>query len=190
MPSKLIKSNCSFCNKEFQRGKYDIERTLKKSGNVYCSIKCSKAHLIKISSIEKFSETKICTKCKEEKLRDSINFPLHNKTLDGLDSWCRKCRAIYRSEICRGKFRGQLSDDKVRELKKQEKCDICGGNEIAGSRNNKHLGKVYALVMDHNHQTGKFRGMLCNHCNRGLGNFKDNINTLHAAIEYLKERNK
>ena len=134
-------------------------------------------------------DVKACTKCKEEKPKDLIHFPPHNKKKDGLDSWCRKCRASYRSEINRGKFRGQLSDDKVRELKKQEVCDICGGNEFAGSRNNKHLGKIYALVMDHNHQTGKFRGMLCNHCNRGLGNFKDNINTLEAAIKYLKERN-
>ena len=109
---------------------------------------------------------------------------------DGLDSWCRKCRASYRSEINRGKFRGQLLDDEVKQLRKQEKCDICGGNEFAGSRNNRHLGKVYALVMDHNHETGKFRGMLCNHCNRGLGNFKDNINNLQAAIDYLKERDK
>ena len=134
--------------------------------------------------------SKSCTRCKVIKVADLINFPPHNKKKDGLDSWCRKCRATYRSEICRGKFRGQLSDDKVRELKKQEKCDICGGNEIAGSRNNKHLGKIYSLVMDHNHESGKFRGMLCNHCNRGLGNFKDNINTLQAAIEYLKEKNK
>ena len=133
-------------------------------------------------------ETKICTRCKEEKQRDSEHFPPHNKTRDGLDSWCRKCRATYRSEINRGKFRGQLTDDEVKELKKQEKCDICGGNEFAGSRNNKHLGKVYALVMDYNHQTGKFRGMLCNHCNRGLGNFKDNMQNLENAILYLKSR--
>jgi hypothetical protein len=132
--------------------------------------------------------TKICTKCEEEKPRDTINFPPHNKCKDGLDSWCRKCRASYRSEINRGKFRGQLSDDQVRELKKQAKCDICGGNEFAGSRNNKHLGKVYALVMDHNHENGKFRGMLCHHCNRGLGNFKDNIINLENAILYLKNR--
>jgi hypothetical protein len=133
--------------------------------------------------------TKICTKCKEEKSKDTISFPPHNKCRDGLDSWCRKCRASYRSEINRGKFRGQLSDDEVRKLKKQDKCDICGGSEFAGSRNNKHLGKIYPLVMDHNHETGKFRGMLCSHCNRGLGNFKDNINTLEIAIKYLKDRN-
>lgn len=134
--------------------------------------------------------TKICTRCKEEKSRDTISFPPHNKCKDGLDSWCRKCRANYRSEICRGKFRGQLTDDEVRKLKKQQHCDICGGNEIAGSKNNIHVEQLYALVMDHNHNSGKFRGMLCHHCNRGLGNFKDNINTLQAAIEYLRERNK
>lgn len=131
---------------------------------------------------------KTCTRCKENKPRDLTNFPPHNKCKDGLDSWCRKCRASYRSEINRGKFRGQLEDYEVKELKKQEKCDICGGNDFAGSRHNKHLGKVYALVMDHNHQTGKFRGMLCNHCNRGLGNFKDNIQNLEKAILYLKSR--
>ena len=123
MPSKLIKANCSFCNKEFQRGKYDIERTLKKSGNVYCSIKCSKAYLIEISSIKNYSETKICTKCKEEKLRDAINFPLHNKTLDGLDSWCRKCRATYRNEICRGLFRDSISDENLKKLKLQNQLE-------------------------------------------------------------------
>ena len=133
-------------------------------------------------------ETKVCTRCKEEKPRDSIHFPLHNKKKDGLDSWCRKCRACYRSEINRGKFRGQLTDDEVRELKKQEYCDICGGNEIAGSRNNRHIGKIYALVMDHDHKTGKFRGMLCHHCNRGLGNFKDSTMNLEKAILYLKNR--
>lgn len=134
-------------------------------------------------------DTKVCTRCKEEKPKDKINFPIHNKKTDGLDSWCRKCRAVYRSEINRGKFRGQLTDEEVKNLKKQTKCDICGGIDTAGSKQNKYLGKQYSLVMDHNHQTGKFRGMLCNHCNRGLGNFKDNINYLKLAIEYLKNRN-
>jgi hypothetical protein len=132
--------------------------------------------------------SKSCTRCKVIKVADLINFPPHNKKKDGLDSWCRKCRASYRSEINRGKFRGQLSDDEVRKLKKQDKCDICEGTENSGSRNNKHLGKLYALVMDHNHKNGKFRGMLCNHCNRGLGNFKDNIQNLEKAILYLKNR--
>lgn len=40
-------------------------------------------------------------------------------------------------------------------------------------------------VIDHCHTTGRVRGILCNECNRGLGYFKDNINSLAKAISYL-----
>jgi len=40
--------------------------------------------------------------------------------------------------------------------------------------------------LDHNHATGKIRGILCNTCNRGLGLFKDNRSVLDNAIRYLK----
>ena len=42
-----------------------------------------------------------------------------------------------------------------------------------------------ALAADHNHNTGVFRGLLCNNCNRGLGHFKDNALLLAVAIRYL-----
>jgi hypothetical protein len=42
------------------------------------------------------------------------------------------------------------------------------------------------LSIDHCHNTGKVRGLLCDHCNKGLGLFKDNIDYLNKAIEYLK----
>ena len=130
---------------------------------------------------------KACTRCKTYKLRNLEFFPPHNKTKDGLDSWCRKCRACYRSEINRGKFRGQLSDEEVKLLKKQKLCDICGKEDIGGNKNNKHIGKINSLVMDHDHASGRFRGMLCNHCNRGLGHFKDDHIILEKAINYLKQ---
>jgi len=41
------------------------------------------------------------------------------------------------------------------------------------------------LCVDHCHDTGKIRGLLCNGCNTGLGGFKDNINNLKSAIKYL-----
>jgi hypothetical protein len=40
--------------------------------------------------------------------------------------------------------------------------------------------------LDHCHKTGRFRGWLCNRCNRGLGYFGDNTEGLQRAIEYLK----
>jgi len=45
-----------------------------------------------------------------------------------------------------------------------------------------------SLAMDHNHKTNEFRGLLCKECNRALGLFGDNIDTLTNAVTYLKER--
>ena len=43
------------------------------------------------------------------------------------------------------------------------------------------------LAVDHDHETGKIRGLLCSHCNTGLGLFRDNPELLKIAINYLKE---
>jgi hypothetical protein len=57
-------------------------------------------------------------------------------------------------------------------------CKICG-------RHRRNF--TNALAVDHNHVTGKVRGLLCKNCNQGLGYFKDNVELLIKAIEYLKE---
>jgi hypothetical protein len=41
------------------------------------------------------------------------------------------------------------------------------------------------LDIDHNHKTGKVRGLLCNNCNRGLGHLQDSKELLHSALVYL-----
>jgi len=62
------------------------------------------------------------------------------------------------------------------------RCKLCNGDGFVMDKN-KHKLK---LVVDHCHKTGAVRGLLCHNCNRGLGLFKDNHNTLQSAIEYLK----
>lgn len=54
-------------------------------------------------------------------------------------------------------------------------CESCG--DPPGRR---------ALDMDHCHQSGRFRGWLCNPCNMGIGHFKDDSTRLKSAIEYLR----
>lgn len=55
------------------------------------------------------------------------------------------------------------------------RCAVC--RELPGRR---------ALAVDHNHQTGQVRGLLCGLCNRGLGAFRDNPEFLRRAASYLK----
>jgi hypothetical protein len=56
-------------------------------------------------------------------------------------------------------------------------CAICSCNVT---------GTDKVLVVDHNHETGEVRGLLCSTCNTGLGMFKDSINNLSNAMKYLK----
>lgn len=48
-------------------------------------------------------------------------------------------------------------------------------------------GKVKALSVDHDHVTGKVRGLLCGHCNTALGKVGDNRDVLLAMISYLDQ---
>lgn len=44
-----------------------------------------------------------------------------------------------------------------------------------------------ALAVDHDHNTGKVRGLLCDHCNKGIGCLQDNVTILQKAISYLQK---
>jgi len=46
------------------------------------------------------------------------------------------------------------------------------------------------LVVDHDHETGMVRGLLCNNCNIAIGLLKDNPSTLQSAIRYLQASRK
>lgn len=57
------------------------------------------------------------------------------------------------------------------------RCAVCRADQ-PGGKGGWHV--------DHCHTSGRIRGLLCHHCNVGLGNFKDNVENLRAAIAYLE----
>lgn len=46
-----------------------------------------------------------------------------------------------------------------------------------------------SLAVDHNHKTGKIRGLLCGACNKSLGLLKEDLNIFYNLIKYLQEHN-
>lgn len=58
------------------------------------------------------------------------------------------------------------------EMLKSKGCEICGGSQ--------------RMVIDHDHNSGKFRGVLCSRCNVNIGRFEKDKSTLNRLIGYLK----
>ena len=56
-------------------------------------------------------------------------------------------------------------------------CAICGGDNADERK----------LAVDHNHKTGKVRGLLCNNCNRAIGLLKDNLEVVNNLLSYLQK---
>lgn len=98
------------------------------------------------------------------KYRDRINVQARNKARE---------RSVEIRLLRKG-----LSIDLVKHVESHSgKCDICGGEPD---------GRWKTLAIDHNHETGAYRGMLCTNCNRGIGHFKENEETMRRAITYLR----
>lgn len=95
----------------------------------------------------------------------------------GLCSNCyMKSHRNYRTYIRRSNLKKfNLTIKSFAELanKQDNKCAICN--------------QVKKLYVDHCHNTGKVRGLLCNGCNSGIGHFYDDINLLEKVLDYLKK---
>jgi hypothetical protein len=86
-----------------------------------------------------------------------------------------------RARIIKQKYGITLDDYEYRLSLQEGKCAICK----CGVENN--YGRN--LAVDHNHETGELRGLLCVDCNRALGLLQDNINNVQSAFSYLAQYN-
>lgn len=81
---------------------------------------------------------------------------------------------IRRSRLARYGITPEIYDDLL--VKQDGVCAICRKTCSSGMR----------LAVDHEHGSGKVRGLLCGQCNTGLGKFRDSVEVLTRASEYIQ----
>ena len=114
------------------------------------------------------------------------------------DKECPSCQDVYTpvapsQKYCSDKCRGKnsyyqrnygLTEAQYEDKKKEQdyKCKICGQEGFCiGNKN--HTEK---LVVDHDHESGQVRDLLCHNCNRALGLLQDSVIIADSALQYLK----
>ena len=134
---------------------------------------------------------KTCTKCKQNK--PLSEFYADKQNTDGHEGRCIKCRLISMAKHRRTplykktkrayhiKCTYGIAAEQYSEMHKAQKgvCAICGQPETRRLYNT-----TCSLSVDHDHETGKVRGLLCDKCNRGLGLLTTAEILLNAA-DYL-----
>jgi len=126
---------------------------------------------------------KKCSRCLEVKDLDCFGKDVNTRLK--LTSRCRQClseinkhpKKKKENRKRRAKLLYGVSDSEADRIEKAKTCEICG---IDVSGKDKHI--------DHDHNNGYFRGVLCKRCNLGLGFFNDRIDLLIKASEYLKDK--
>lgn len=137
----------------------------------------------------------VCPKC--DQMKESCFFHQNSSRTKGKSVYCIDCRAKYNKKWTKDNKDKRIAKIRGNALKKfwptltgkqaldeynklfelaNNKCQICGTNK--GQRR---------LAVDHCHNTGKVRGLLCGLCNTSLGGFSDNKELLQKAIAYLEK---
>lgn len=127
-----------------------------------------------------------CSSCKRNKSDSSFY------KSSGKNDWCIECRKDYNDKRRYGEKRElELRQRRHRHLMSKYKISLEDYEILLAEQDNscficKKIGKQ-SLAVDHNHNTGAVRGLLCNNCNTGLGNLRESIDNLERAIKYLKK---
>lgn len=125
---------------------------------------------------------KKCIKCKEEKPLD--NFYKRKKAKDGLRGECKDClNPVIRNSKLKREYGISLKEWYDLFKKQNGVCGICKEPETSSGS----WKTTSSLSVDHDHDTGKIRGLLCSCCNHAIGLLKDNKEYILNAYMWLKE---
>lgn len=117
----------------------------------------------------------ICRTCKQEKSIEAFYRSEHVNT--GYRNICIECmKLVDKNNKLKSTYGITLEDYHTMLEKQKGYCAICKGR-MSGLKN---------ICIDHCHQRGVIRGLLCNKCNRAIGLLKEDTQVLYSAIRYLK----
>jgi hypothetical protein len=123
---------------------------------------------------------KTCFKCGKEKPLSA--FMREKKGRHGLRGSCKDCeRPMFHESRLKQVFGITLAEYNRMYESQGGVCAICGLPE----RRTEGPGVTAKLCVDHDHKTGKVRGLLCRTCNSALGLVNDDISVLLRCMEYL-----
>lgn len=130
------------------------------------------------------NKTKQCSRCSQEK--EIVEFYNSKTSKDGLRHWCKKCCWEHQKTWVKDnpvklknqqmKYRYGISLKEFDTLleKQDNLCALC------------NMALDESLCVDHNHTTGKVRGIIHKTCNTAIGLLKDNPELLYRASTYLE----
>lgn len=158
-----------------------------KTSTQYCrkhQIKIKEMHLAGLLIIPDFSK---CSQCKKEKPRDLFYMNLNVRK--GLDPICKECKNDRLERYARNKgFKDRTADTRAR-LKYYYGITIEEFDEMMSRQSSKCMickAGDKRLLVDHCHDTGKVRGLLCHRCNTGLAHI-ERSGFVDACASYLEK---
>ena len=123
-----------------------------------------------------------------DQTKDKSDFSRNSNRLHGFQVYCKTCMTV--------RIKKWRDDDPERATNLRRKRKYTGYTEEHGKVTQCQICNVdltrfkHGATMqciDHDHKTGKIRGVLCPNCNRALGLFQDNVEILKEAIRYLEQ---
>ncbi len=136
-----------------------------------CLLRKSVSERFRKGSVAKNGKKK-CSKC--QRIQPISEYGICHKSKDKLTSQCRSCQ---KSTELQREF-GITLEEYNRLLEQQNGKCACCGRSTPGNRRER-------FAVDHCHTTGRVRGLLCFHCNTGIGHLNEDIELFRRAIDYL-----
>lgn len=172
---------CEICRDKLERKSrpHGLESIFHFSIRRYCDRKCQyAAHRAEGANKRKNETSRVCPRCKEDKLLSE--FPIRGRNKHNYDprfGLCRPCDAKRSAKYRLKRFFNVSPTEYLTILAFQGGgCFICG-----------RLEPNRYMPVDHNHKTGMVRGLLCNTCNRLIGAYKESTACFERIVEYLKD---